>query len=225
LFRRGAPLRALLIASDTGGIPKVENEIDDIYRILKRNPKGLVTDVTILKTADATLETVCRELEQGPYHIVHYAGHGEFVAERTQHHRLLLKRARDVVRSGGVPAGEPQSDFLEARQLKILWSVNRPSLFYMSACRGAAVGETQDLFNNDLLGLIDAAISAGVPSVVGFRWPVSDQGAYALSTVFYEELLKSGRPDHALRSARAKVYFKDRDDPAWLSSVLVMQPP
>jgi CHAT domain-containing protein len=64
-----------------------------------------------------------------------------------------------------------------------------------------------------------------VPSVIGFRWPVSDTGAYHLAMAFYEALLQTGRPDHALCTARSTVYRRLHDDPAWLSPVLVMQPP
>jgi CHAT domain-containing protein/CheY-like chemotaxis protein len=228
LHRHGEPLRVLLIAANTGDIPRVDDEVEEISRIFKRSPKGLRTEVKVLKGAEATLDEVTAELKSGSYHIIHYAGHGEFVPERAQDHRLVFTRPRDVMTvdeqsSLNTPPGVIR-EYLTATQLKMLWRENQPSLFYMSACRGAATGHTSDGLNNDLLGLIDAAISAGVPSVIGFRWPVTDAGAYAFATKFYEELLKTGSPEHALCGARAHVYFKDRGDAAWLSSVLVMQP-
>jgi DNA-binding NarL/FixJ family response regulator len=215
LHRQGSDLHVLLVASNTGGIPRVDKEVEQIARILEENPKGLRIKVDVLKTADATLKAVEEKLENGAYHIVHYAGHGEFVEHRTQDHRLLFRGKRDVSRPDSMPA----------TRLKSLWRKKPPSLFYMSCCRGSATGSRRDLFNNDLLGLTDAAISAGVPSVIGFRWPVSDTGAQHLSTAFYEALLQTGRPDHALCTARSVVYRNHRDDPAWLSAVLVMQPP
>lgn len=228
LHRQGMRLRVLLIAANTGNIPRVDDEIDAIRKILESNPKGLGIDIKVLRNSEATLEAVSRQLQTGSYHIVHYAGHGEFVSTRTDNHRLVLTRTRDVVPANGQPQGQPDAivrEYLTATQLSVLWSKNPPSLFYMSACWGAATGPTSALLNNDLLGLIDAAISAGVPSVIGFRWPVSDQGAFALSKVFYQELMASGRPDHALRTARVHVYSSPQPDAAWLSPVLVMQPP
>jgi DNA-binding response OmpR family regulator len=215
LHRQGGDLHVLLIASNTGGIAKVEKEVEDVARIFKTNAKRLRAKVDIIKSPDATLKTVEDKLENGAYHIVHYAGHGEFVENRSQDHRLLFRNKRDITRPDPMPA----------TRLKSLWRTSRPSLFYMSCCRGAATGRGRDLYNNDLLGLTDAAISAGVPSVIGFRWPVSDTGAYHLAMAFYEALLQTGRPDHALCTARSTVYRRLHDDPAWLSPVLVMQPP
>ncbi len=215
LHRDRRPLRVLLVASDTGGIPKVDQEVESIRAIFVHNTKHLRTEVTVLKTADATLAAVSRELESGAHHIVHYAGHGEFVKQRILEHRLALRGTRDV----GVP------DYLDKTKLQGLWGEHRPSLFYMSCCRSSASGEQSDLVNNDLLGLMDAALCAGVPSAIGFRWPVSDHGAYDLALAFYDELLKTGRPDHALCAARGRIYRERPEDPAWLSPVLVMQPP
>jgi CHAT domain-containing protein len=215
LHRERRPLRVLLVASDTGGIPRVDQEVEDIRKLFVHNTKHLRTEVTVLKTADATLAAVSHELESGAYHIVHYAGHGEFVEQRTLEHRLVFRGTRDI----GVP------EYLHQTKLQGLWSKHRPSLFYMSCCRSAASGGTTDLVNNDLLGLMDAALCAGVPSAIGFRWPVSDHGAYDLALAFYDELLRTGRPDHALCAARARIYREWPEDPAWLSPVLVMQPP
>jgi CHAT domain-containing protein len=108
--------------------------------------------------------------------------------------------------------------------LRELWLRDRPCLFYMSCCQGAQTGARRDLLNNDLLGLTDGAIMAGVPAVLGFRWPVSDVGARELAILFYSALVDTGRPDHALLSARHKFFARHETDPAWLSPVLVMQP-
>ncbi|HEX3477605.1 MAG TPA: CHAT domain-containing protein [Kofleriaceae bacterium] len=221
LHRRGQPLRVLLIAANTGGIPRVEDEVDEIRRLFESQRARIPPRVKVLKTADATVEAVARELESVPYHIVHFAGHGDFVDQRTTEHRLVLSGARDIT------PGRPTHDgpgYLTKDQLLNLWSKHRPSLFYMSACQSAAMLARRDLINNDLLGMIDAALLAGVSSVIGFRWPVSDDGAYQLSTTFYDELLRTGRPDHALCIARRRVEFMNKADPAWLSPVLVMQP-
>jgi DNA-binding response OmpR family regulator len=216
LHRRNQPLRVLLVASNSGDLPGVEHEIEQIGKLLADNPKGLRTELKLLKTSDGTLTlaAIHHELEKNPYHIVHYAGHGEFNEQRVQDHRLPIK-SRDVTRP----------DYLPATALSTLWFKHRPSLFYMSCCRGAAIGSRKDLIHNDLLGLVDAAVLAGVPTVLGFRWPVTDTGACLLATAFYDNLLQTGRPDHALSEARRKAYRVNADDPAWLSPVLVMQPP
>ena len=102
-------------------------------------------------------------------------------------------------------------------------------MLYISSCSGAASGGRRDLLYNDVLGLAHGAVAAGVPTVLGFRWPVLDPCARLLATSFYKALLETGRPDEALRTARLTVReeyedTKYEDDQAWLSPVLIMQP-
>jgi CHAT domain-containing protein len=92
--------------------------------------------------------------------------------------------------------------------------------FYLSCCQGTATAAQNQLLDDDFLGITDALIQAGVPSALGFRWPVSDQGAVELAVGFYDTLARDGRLDVALLEARKKI---DRDDLTWLSPVLIAQ--
>ncbi len=79
------------------------------------------------------------------------------------------------------------------------------------------------MLDDDFLGVAEGIINAGVPSVLGYRWPVSDEGAMLLATAFYESLVKQGHLDTALLDARREVAMLDRDDITWLSPILIMQ--
>lgn len=63
-------------------------------------------------------------------------------------------------------------------------------------------------------------LAAGIPNVVGFRWAVTDVGAYALALKFYEHLLSSERifnPSDAIWKARRSFAGDDDKGDAWAS--------
>jgi CHAT domain-containing protein len=77
--------------------------------------------------------------------------------------------------------------------------------------------------DDDYLGIADGIIQAGIPSVLGFRWPVSVGGAWKLALDFYRSFLRYGSPEHALLDARRELAMSDLNNPDWASPVLVVQ--
>lgn len=112
---------------------------------------------------------------------------------------------------------------MRATELKLLLERSEARLVYMSNCYGATTGSQTDLLDDDFLGLADAAMQAGVPSVIGFLWPVSDVGAPKLTLAFYRSLLEQGSPEIALWHARRELARPNKDDPTWLSPILIHQ--
>ncbi len=70
---------------------------------------------------------------------------------------------------------------------------------------------------------MDASVEAGLPSVLGMRWPVADASARVLAGAFYQALFSEGRLDTALLKARQTIARRDREDITWVSPVLVVQ--
>src|SRR5262249_16827532 len=93
---------------------------------------------------------------------------------------------------------------------------------YLSCCVGTAHAATSELLVNDFLGIADSLIQAGVPSILGFRWPAVDAGARRLALAFYRGLADSGQIDTALLLAR-KELAEDRAASTWLSPILILQ--
>jgi len=111
---------------------------------------------------------------------------------------------------------------MTAAELKMLLGQSEVRLVYLSCCYGTATGASQTSLDDDFLGLADAVAQAGVPSVLGFRWPVSDDGARRLALAFYKSLLEQGSPEIALWNARCELAI-NRNDTTWLSPVLIHQ--
>jgi len=211
-------LRVLIVASNTTSrilppIDGVDAEAMELYKYLKRQD-FIPLSVKLILTKDATYQRVREELREGSYDIVHYAGHGRYDEESPEESSLYFW-AEENKQGDVVP--------MKATELKILLERSEVRLVYLSSCYGTAAGGQVALLDDDFLGLADAIVQAGVPSVLGFRWPVSDDGARRLALAFYRSLLEQGSPEVALWSARREIAAVDRDDPTWLSPVLIYQ--
>jgi CHAT domain-containing protein len=207
-------LRILLIASDTEPpIPGVDVEVQKIRRFLDEQ-KNILVEVKTLPTALATYGRVRHELRESQYDIIHYAGHGFFDAFSPEEGFLQFWGSEDK--------GKPVKR-MTAVELKLLLDQSQARLVYLSSCYGTAAGGKSALLDDDFLGLADAVVQAGIPSVVSFRWPVSDSRACELALAFYRSLLEQGSPEVALWHARRELAALDRNDPTWLSPILIHQ--
>jgi DNA-binding response OmpR family regulator len=213
-LRRKEPVRVLLIASNTTpAIPGVDEEIDALKTSIPEwfAEFGVEVDVTTLPTSRATMDEVTRRLRGCTFHIVHYAGHGIYREEAPERSALLFWRKPD--RQGGI-------DELTAARLQALLQESEVRFIYFSCCFGAAGASGDALHSVDFLGLVDGVSHAGVPSTIGFRRAISDGAAVTFASTFYRELATRGEVDKAALAARRET---DRDDPAWLSNILVLQ--
>lgn len=208
-------LRVLLIASNTHSstlppIPGVDDEVASLRDSLGQ--KGSLIQVTCLPTAHATYERVCEELKKPDYDIIHYAGHGSFDDFSPDESSLWFWEGKN--KTGSVKR-------MKSTELKFLLEQSEARLVYLSSCYGAATASVTSLLDDDFLGLADAVAQAGIPSIVCFRWPVFDIGATKLAQAFYRSLIEQGSPEIALWHARRELAAVDRDDPTWLSPVLI----
>lgn len=207
-------LHVLLIASNTKPpIDGVDAEVQELHHFLT-SQGNIPVNVKLISTESATYRRVRTELTKHTYDIIHYAGHGLYRPESPEESSLYFWGEENK-----------QGDILplKAAELKMLLEHSETRLVYLSCCYGAAAGSQTDLLDDDFLGLLDAVTQAGVPSVLGFRWPVSDQGARELAVAFYRSLLEQGSPGIALWSARRELAAKNRSEPTWLSPILIHQ--
>lgn len=214
LTKTNSPLRVLMIASDTGGI-QADGEVKALADLIQKTaePLGIKTEVRLVLTEEASIDTVSKLLEQSPYHIVHYAGHGYF---------------EEKVENSGLdfwddPKTKHRKMRLTARELANRLQNSQTVLFYLSCCVGAMVGDEHLLHQNDYLGVMDAVVQAGVPVVLGYRWYLTDGGALKFASHFYNALLETQSPPVAALFARRELYMQDATDETWTSPILVVQ--
>ncbi|MEL6673901.1 MAG: CHAT domain-containing protein [Bacteroidota bacterium] len=192
-------IRILLVASDTGNIPGVEAEIMKLSQGLKQKLRyNLSFQVKTLLTKDAHLSGVIEELRKGAYDILHYAGHGVFDEKDPENSALIF---------WSEPEKKGSIERLTARELFGIVSELDLKFVYLSCCLGSATSPAYMRYGNNFLGIADSLLSAGVPTVLGYRWAVSDRNALILATEFYKSLLSQGDPAVALYQARRTIYF------------------
>ncbi len=217
LSQSNEKLRVLLIASNTQPpIPEVDVEIEILQTSIKDlfKEKGLLVSLKTFSTKQATYENVKKELKNCKYHIVHYAGHGYYNLGSPEKSSLYFWEKPD--QQGGVIK-------MPVSELQMLLRNSEIRFVYLSCCFGSATNDLAKLLDDDFLGIADGLVHAGIPAVLGFRYPVSDSGAKMLAHEFYKSLSEHGQIDTALLHARCEVAMKDRNDITWVSPILIMQ--
>jgi CheY-like chemotaxis protein len=234
-FGQADPLRALLLAANTcttdglGPIDLVDEEIDRIASEL--DPDGSNCDIVRVHSWELSSKAIDRLKER--WHIVHFAGHGTYQHARPDRSVLYYWenecdefkwKEACAIGPGRMRAlrGEPRT--LSATQLRYSLSQaeSKPWLVYLNCCHSARSASRNALYSCASLGLMDAAVQAGVPVVVGNRWPVRDDKA-TLNMIgyFYRQLRLDYRPEHALCRARMSAAHADgRDVVTWASPVM-----
>lgn len=214
MLARTSELRILLIASNTEPpIDGVDIETQKLRDYL-RSQDSIPVEVTFLPSERATYEQVQTELKSGNYDVIHYAGHGYYKGDSPEESSLYFWTEEN--KQGDIVP-------MKATELKMLLGQSEARLMYLSSCYGTTTGGKTALLDDDFLGLADAVAQAGVPSVLGFRWPVSDEGACEMALAFYRSLLDQGSPEIALWSARCELAAPDRNDTTWMSPILIHQ--
>jgi CHAT domain-containing protein len=216
LARQGEELRVLLVASNTEPfIPGVDEEIRSLETFLRQvfEEKGFSVNVKTIFSDQATYETMREELSESKYHIFHYAGHGFYDPQSPEQSCLFFWEQNNC--KGAVRK-------LSVSEMNILLGGSNLQFVYLSCCLGGHTGDKTHLLDDDFLGIADGMIQAGVPAVLGFRWPVSDSSAKELALAFYSSLANQGQLDVALFHARRLIASRDRDDITWISPVLII---
>jgi hypothetical protein len=222
LLQENRPLRVLVVAADDPADHDrpADREVGQLRRLIERQAplvereggkRRLAVDVKTLLTDQAALAEVKRVLGAERFDLVHFACHGEFDAEKPERSRLRLRSP--------VPAN-PAAGELLAGELHHLLRKHPPHLVFLNSCVGAAVADRPF---SDVQGVLDAVVSAGVPTVLGFRWQVAEDGATKFAENFYESLFRRRCPAKATLDARKAIHATDPNDETWASAVLVVQ--
>lgn len=224
----GQELRVLLVASNVSGritvsgqqywlgeIPGADAELEEVRALFDRlaGDGQIRFRLEILGTDKATYARVRDELQSGQHHLFHYSGHGFFDRRWPENSSLFFWEAG---RGSAIRA-------MTASELKLLIQDSDLHFAYFSCCEGATQAGVAGLLDNDFLGIVDASVEAGLPAVLGMRWPVDDGSARVLAREFYDALFREGALDTALLKARQAIASRDRKDITWVSPVLVVQ--
>ena len=197
------------------------SEIDEIEKIANDAKRaGKWKDVNIYKmhTKDAGYDDFIKEISSNKYNIIHYNGHGraDFSKNSSQNYMFVWKGNNKQSPVVAINATSLSSSLQRAANLQFV---------YLSCCQGAPSDERAGRFSNSFTGLLDAVVLAGVPNVLGMRWPVSVENSKTFAKFFYRALLIERNVDSvelALKIARSQV-LGERDYSVWCSPILIKQ--
>jgi hypothetical protein len=228
LFSRKNPLRCLVIlardaattvTSQDGQVvyPGLKNakfeakEVETLFKLsAKADPSLIDPDhVKLLEfqPGDDVKKLLFATLENDPWHLIHFVGHGRTVPNREESgpgkRGELLLCSRDLI----------TIDFEDfARRIER----QDTRMLFLSACQTA-----QGAF-------LSAAAHWMLPTVIGYRWPIQDSRAKVFAKIFYEGLLNTRQPtglsiERSFVAARANAYRNSATDCTWASPALLHQ--
>lgn len=202
------PLSILAMTSSPKDLPEldIEREKQRLEKaIADLRAKGLV-ELTWLP--GQTWYHLQRAMRRGPWHILHFIGHGGFDA-RTDEGLIALEDE------------EGRAQMLTATHLGRLLADHRSlRLVVLNACEGAR-GSEQDIFSSTATILV----RRGIPAVLAMQYEITDRAAIELSHVFYEALADGLPVDTAVGEARKAISFGIVNTLEWGTPVLYMRSP
>jgi tetratricopeptide (TPR) repeat protein len=196
------PLRILALAACPTDRPTLNVERE--RRLLTQAlAPGVASGRLDVKWARPTRDSLSAALRQGPWHVFHFVGHGDFHAGSGQG-RLMVEN------------GNGTADPIPARALATILG-NHPTLrlAVLNACQSAR-GAQADPYSSTA----SALIRAGIPAVVAMQYPIGDEAAPLFSHSFYQGLA-SGQPiDQCMRYGREGIWNRMHTSLEWGTPVL-----
>lgn len=206
-LRVTAPLRMLVLIASPSDYTQLN--VDQEWQNLQHatgdlQARGLLA---VERMDEATLPALQRRLRQGPYHMLHFIGHGSF-DERMDDGALILE---DENGKGGVVSGQYLGTILRDHESL--------RLVVLNACEGARSGAT-----DPFAGVAQSLIRQGIPAVIAMQFEVTDDAAIVLAREFYGAIADRYPVDAALAEAR-KAIFADGNGIEWGTPVLYLRAP
>lgn len=165
-------------------------------------------DVKVEWMAGSTWRDLQRAMRRGPYHMLHFVGHGGFDPATGEG---VLALTDDAGRSALLSATEMGRLLADHPSLRLV---------VLNACLGAR-GSGEDVFSSTSSILV----RRGVPAVVAMQYEISDLAAIEFSRSFYDAIAEGLPIDAAVAEARKAVSVSSRNSVEWATPVLHMSAP
>jgi CHAT domain len=201
------PLRILGIVSSPQGLPPldVEEEQQLLTRVLSGPSEGRLIELHWAR--EATWQEIHNQLLlHGPWHVLHFIGHGSFDIKKNQG---VLELTGDDGCADSVGADDLVDLLSQAHPM--------PSLVVLNSCEGAATA-ADDLF----AGTAYALARGGVSAVAAMQYSISNTAASAFTQGFYTAIGGGYGIDEATRSGRIAM-LRARGTLEWVTPVMYLR--
>jgi outer membrane protein assembly factor BamD (BamD/ComL family) len=144
----------------------------------------------------------------GPWHILHFVGHGGFDANSDEGYIALADSAG-------------RTNCLNATRLgRLLADHSALRLVLLNSCEGAR-GSDRDVFSSTASILV----RRGIPAVLAMQYEITDQSAIEFARAFYRALAYGLSVDEAVVAARKAISLAVNNTVEWGTPVLYMRAP
>ncbi|MGO4248244.1 CHAT domain-containing protein [Paenarthrobacter sp. RAF54_2] len=201
------PLRILGIVASPRDLPTLDVDAEKDH--LSRALAGPVAEgrVELVWSRSGTWDDVQSMLLAGPWHVVHFVGHGDYDS-RTDEGRIALVG----------PDG--RAAMVRAVRLMALLSVAapRPRLVVLNSCSSGEMGQS-DLFS----GTASSLVRSGIGAVAAMQFAISDSAAIAFAHGFYAAIANGRTVDEAARVGRISVMASPDGTLEWVTPALYVR--
>ncbi|MCG2624340.1 CHAT domain-containing protein [Arthrobacter sp. I2-34] len=201
------PLRILGVVSSPRGLQTLDVEAEKAH--LEEALAGPVAAglVELVWTPEATWDGIHEQLLAGPWHVLHFIGHGDY----------------DLGSDEGLIAlvdAHGRYALVEASRIAYLLSAARPipRLVVLNSCSTGQAG-TEDLFS----GTAAALVRGGISAVAAMQFTVSDGAAIAFARGFYTAIAHGRRVDEAVRNGRISITGNSGSTLEWVTPVVYVR--
>jgi len=165
--------------------------------------KGLVK---LTWLAGQTWRDLHQAMQEGPWHVFHFIGHGWFDRKDEEGFVVLADESANA-------------HHLSATELGLLLADHRSlQLVLLNACEGAR-GDEHDVFSSTAAILV----RLGIPAVLAMQYPITDEAAIEFAGSFYRTLANGDPVEAAVSEARKAVSLGVKGTVEWGIPVLHMR--
>lgn len=201
------PLRILAVISSPDGLDELDVAAE------RRQLNNLLSDLTdereveLVWAPSAVWADLQETLLDGPWHVVHFVGHGKLDPDLSEGALALVQR-------------DGSADWVGANRIVDLLRRARPvpRLVVLNSCSGATIG-TNDLFSSTAAALI----RGGVNAVTAMQYEFSDLAAPAFTRGFYSALARGQGVDEAVSNGRVAIIGLNGKTLEWVTPVLYLR--
>jgi class 3 adenylate cyclase/CHAT domain-containing protein/tetratricopeptide (TPR) repeat protein len=202
----GRPLKMLVLADPKGDLKGAYDEGIQIRDFMDRD----MDFVNVSLRSDNVSPDFVREKIRY-FDLVHFAGHADYDPKNP-----------------GESSWQLSNGIIKADELiKMAGTATMPALIFSNACQSARTEEwsISENFQDEIFGLANAFILAGVKHYVGTFWEILDEPSSAFALEFYRHLLSDMTVGQAVREARrALINEYGEETIVWASYLLYGDP-
>jgi class 3 adenylate cyclase/CHAT domain-containing protein/tetratricopeptide (TPR) repeat protein len=200
------PLKMLILSDPRGDL---KNAFDEGRRVREEMDKSPALVNANQRSGQISADYIMEKLRN--FDMVHYAGHADYDTDNPSNSGWLLEGGK----------------FTSTDIMKLVGGRPLPAMVFSNACQSGQTEEWKlgDKYSEQIYGLANAFLLAGVQHYIGTFWEVLDEPSARFAEKFYQNMIDGTPIGEALRMARQFLIREYGEDTiVWASYMLYGDP-